>query len=99
MMFVLILVTLTLRTGVYVGFRLTSLDKIFTWTQIRPIIFYLVFVTDVLIVCGVLAFIYSSTTLKESTLSSVDSSVFPAEAGQKVRPSIQNGGQVSFVIA
>lgn len=71
--------TLTLRTGTYVGFRLTSKEKIFEWTQIRPVVFYLTYATDVLIVCGVLYFIYVSTNSIESNTLEAESSVFPSE--------------------
>ena len=72
-LFIYILVTLTLRTFTYLGFRLTSKQKIFEWTQIRPVVFYLTYATDFLIVVGVLYFIYRTTESKDAMTQSMTS--------------------------
>ena len=56
---------LTIRTGVYVGVRLTSAQKILRWTFIKPVVFYLTYSTDLLIVLGVLYFIINSAPEKD----------------------------------
>ena len=64
--FIYILVILTERTAIYIGLRLTSWEKMYKWSQIRPIVFYLTYATDLLIVVGILYFIRSSTNLKDT---------------------------------
>ena len=56
--FIYLLVTLTVRTFTYVGLRLTSAEKIFDWVRIKPGVFYLTYVTDFMILFGVLYFIH-----------------------------------------
>lgn len=65
LLFVYYLVILTIRTGVYVGVRLTSAEKILRWTFIKPVAFYLTYSTDLLIVLGVLYFIVNSAPPKD----------------------------------
>lgn len=60
-----LLFTLTLRTGIYLGLRLTSGQRMFEWTFISPSVFYLTYATDLMIVVGVMYFIYSSAPLKK----------------------------------
>eukprot|EP00354_Favella_ehrenbergii_P009100 CAMPEP_0170468148 /NCGR_PEP_ID=MMETSP0123-20130129/11440_1 /TAXON_ID=182087 /ORGANISM="Favella ehrenbergii, Strain Fehren 1" /LENGTH=145 /DNA_ID=CAMNT_0010734651 /DNA_START=964 /DNA_END=1401 /DNA_ORIENTATION=+ len=75
--FAYILTTLTLRTGVYIGFRfvgnehITASEKIFEWSLIRPVVFYLTYATDIMIVIGVLYFIYTSTQLKTKYMDDI----------------------------
>ena len=80
--FAYILITLTLRTGTYVGFRMTSGEKIFEWKLIQPCVFYLTYATDVMIVFGVLYFIWSSTKLKSRYNRSDSQQVFPEAINQ-----------------
>lgn len=63
--FVYMLVTLTLRTGTYIGLRLVSAEKIFDWVRIKPSVIYLTFCTDFMILFGVMYFIYQAAPLKE----------------------------------
>ena len=63
--FAYILFCLTMRTGIYIGLRLTSCEKIMDWTFIKPVVFYLTYATDLLIVGGVMYFIVKTTPLKE----------------------------------
>ncbi len=60
-----ILFVLTVRTITYVWLRLTSYEKIFDWLLIKPSIFYVTYMTDVMITVGILLFVVRSTTLKE----------------------------------
>ena len=62
--FISLLVTLTVRTGTYVGLRLVSAEKMFKWVYIKPFVFYLTFGTDLLILFWVLNFISRSAPLK-----------------------------------
>ena len=75
---------MTIRTGVYIGFRLTSEEKIFQWKLIRPCVFYLTYASDMLIVFGVLYFIWNSTELKSKYNRSFSQGVFPEVAGNHV---------------
>ena len=77
MVFVYILVTLTLRTGTYVCLRLTSVEKVFFWTMIKPSVFYLTYVTDFFIVAGVMHFIAKSAPLKADKAANISTSIFP----------------------
>lgn len=80
-----LLVTLTLRTGIYLGLRLSSGQKMFEWTFISPSVFYLTYATNLMIVVGVIYFIYSSAPLKKRYAGGVTdrpdskSSIFPAD--------------------
>ena len=65
MSFIYLLVTLTIRTFTYVGLRMTTKEKLLKWVYIKPGVFYLTYVTDIMIVFGVLNFIYQSAPLKE----------------------------------
>ena len=77
--FAYIIVTLTLRTGIYVGFRMTSWEKMIEWTLIQPCVFYLTYATDVMIIFGVLYFVWNSTQLKSRYLSrNASAGIFPA---------------------
>ena len=63
--FIYLLVTLTVRTFTYVELRMTSVDKLLKWVYIKPHTFYLTYFSDIMIVFGVLYFIYQSAPLKE----------------------------------
>ena len=56
--FIYLLVTLAVRTFTYVGLRLVSKEKMFEWIYIKPSVFYLTYATDVMILIGVMYFIY-----------------------------------------
>ena len=82
--FIYLLVTLTIRTFTYVGLRMTTREKLLKWVYIKPGVFYLTYVTDIMIVFGVLNFIYQSAPLKEKDgeKSSADpASIFPNAQG------------------
>lgn len=68
-----LLLVLTIRTVTYFCLRLTSYEKIFEWQIIKPSVFYVTYVTDFMILAGILNFIASSTPLKEKyqTASSI----------------------------
>ena len=77
-----ILFVLTIRTITYVWLRLTSHEKIFDWLLIKPSIFYITYVTDVMITLGILLFVMGSTTLKEKYRpleQQSEPSIFPAQ--------------------
>ena len=82
--FIYLLVTLTLRTGTYVGLRLVSKVKMFEWTFIKPSVFYLTYTTDLMIVAGVMYFIISSAPLRSTKTSEEVSAanIFPMEANE-----------------
>ena len=44
---------------------MTSVKKLLKWVYIKPSVFYLIYFTDIMIVFGVLGFIYRSAPLKE----------------------------------
>ena len=64
--FAYLLVILTLRVGIYIGLRLTSTEKMFQWTLIRPVAFYLTYTTDLFIMTGVIYFVGKTTPLKSA---------------------------------
>lgn len=74
-----LLLVLTIRTVTYFCLRLTSYEKIFEWQIIKPSVFYVTYVTDFMILVGVLNFIASSTPLKEKYQTA--SSIVPDTAG------------------
>ena len=82
--FIYLLVTLTLRTGTYVGLRLSSKVKMLEWTFIKPSVFYLTYTTDLMIVAGVMYFIISSAPLRSTKgseeVTGADAIIFPKEA-------------------
>ena len=88
--FIYLLATLTLRAGTYVGLRLVSVKKIFQWIYIEPSVFYLTYATDIMILAGVMYFIYQSAELKEkyksntgdSIMNSSKPSIFPNVEGE-----------------
>ena len=63
--FIFLLVTLTLRTGTYVGLRMVTLEKQFNWVYIKPAVFYLTFATNVMVLSYLINFIRRSAPLKE----------------------------------
>lgn len=65
MAWIYLLVTLSVRTFTYVELRMTSVDKLLKWVYIEPHTFYLTYFSDIMIVFGVLTFIYKSAPLKE----------------------------------
>lgn len=62
--FIFMILILTVRTGIYVGLRLTSKQKLIEWTLIKPVVFYLTNVSDFLIVGGVMYFVMRTTPIK-----------------------------------
>ena len=78
-----LLTVLTIRVVTYVMLRLTSESKMFDWLLIKPSVFYITYVTDLMILVGTLYFIWNSTTLKEKyqgQLGNSEASIFPSEA-------------------
>jgi hypothetical protein len=65
MHFIFLLFCFTVRAGIYIGLRLTSSEKMFEWTFIKPVVFYLTYSTDIVIVCGLMYFISKSAPLKD----------------------------------
>ena len=63
--FAYLLFCLTLRTGIYISLRLTSVEKLFDWTFIKPAVFYMTYATDLLVVGGVMYFVMKTAPLKE----------------------------------
>lgn len=66
--FVGLMLTMTIRTGIYVGLRLVSFEKMFVWTYIKPCVFYLTYVTNTAVIVYIMYFIYNSAPLKEKYL-------------------------------
>ena len=90
--FIYLLVTNTVRTGTYVGLRMISIEKILDWIYIKPSIFYLTFATDMMILTGVLYFIYQSTELKEKYQPSTgDSDVLISSKVASIFPNTDGG--------
>ena len=81
------MITLTIRTGIYVGLRLVSFKKMFDWVFINPAVFYLTYFTNLMILFGVIYFIYNSTSLKDRYKSekeiaaNTSVSIFPSPVG------------------
>ena len=90
--FIYLMVTLTIRTGIYVGLRLVSVKKMFDWVFISPAVFYLTYSTNIMILFGVIYFIYNSTPLKDQYRSEKEMaadnsvSIFPQPEGADGAP-------------